>query len=144
MIRSFLRFHALLLSLMTLDLAILATSARADELLVSDRATNRVLEFNPTSGAFDKVLVGQDPANLFSPSAMAIGFGGDLFVASQGTGKILRYDINTGARKELRQGAPCLPIWELPPARRACCTIRPIIDCSSASWETPIPPRCRF
>ena len=65
-----------------------------------------MLAFNPTTGAFSRVLVGQDPTNLFSPAAMAIGFGGDLFVASQGTGKVLRYDINTGAPKGITPGSP--------------------------------------
>jgi hypothetical protein len=37
---------------------------------------------------------------------MTIGFGGDLFVASQGTGKVLRYDINTGAPKGILPGSP--------------------------------------
>ena len=106
MIRSRRLFFGLLLKLAVLWSAMSALSAQAAELLVSDRATSRVLAFNPTTGAFSRVLVGQDPTNLFSPAAMAIGFGGDLFVASQGTGKVLRYDINTGAPKGITPGSP--------------------------------------
>lgn len=79
---------------------------RAAELLVADRATNRVLVYNPTTGAFDHVLVDQDPSNLFSPAALAIGFGGDLFVASQATGKVLRYNSATGAPNGNAPGDP--------------------------------------
>ena len=105
MIRSHQWFRGLLLVLVFTSAAA-AIPATAAELLVSDRATSRVLAFNPTTGAFSRVLVGQDPTNLFSPAAMAIGFGGDLFVASQGTGKVLRYDINTGAPKGITPGSP--------------------------------------
>ena len=106
MIRSRRLFFGLLVKLAVLWSAMSTLSAQAAELLVSDRATSRVLAFNPTTGAFSRVLVGQDPTNLFSPAAMAIGFGGDLFVASQGTGKVLRYDINTGAPKGITPGSP--------------------------------------
>ncbi len=95
--------------LIGLGFSSIATSA---ELLVADRATNRILAFDPASGAFSRVVVGQDASNLFSPAAITIGFGGDLFVASQGTGKVLRYDIATGAQKAPRQAVRCLPIWD--------------------------------
>jgi hypothetical protein len=88
--------------------------AHAAELLVADRATNRILAFDPTSGAFSRVVVPQDPTNLFSPAAMTIGFGGDLFVASQGTGKVLRYDIATGAPKGNTPGSPVFADLGLP------------------------------
>jgi hypothetical protein len=87
-------------------LAQYCSSVVASELLVSDRATNRVLAYDASTGAFSRVLVGADASNLFSPAAMTIGFGGDLFVASQGTGKVLRYDIATGAPKGNTPGSP--------------------------------------
>ncbi len=92
--------------LLFVGLSVGSVAANANELLVADRATNRILAFDPTSGAFGRVLVGQDPTNLFSPAAVTIGFGGDLFVASQGTGKVLRYDITTGAPKGSTPGSP--------------------------------------
>ena len=69
------------------------------QLLVSDRATNEILEYG-LDGTFQKQLVG--PANSLSasdlsgPSAMAFGNGNDLFVASQDTGEVLRFNRQTG------------------------------------------------
>jgi len=76
----------------------LATSTSA-EILVSDRATNQVLVYDE-DGTFVRTLVGDDPTQnggLFGPSAMAVGPTGDLLVASQMTGQVLRYDLQTGS-----------------------------------------------
>jgi hypothetical protein len=73
--------------------------AALGQLLVSDRVTNTILQFG-WDGSFQKQLVG--PANSLStsdldgPAAMAFGNGNDLFVASQNTGEVLRFDRQTG------------------------------------------------
>jgi hypothetical protein len=84
----------------TVTAAHLASAAVASELLVSDRATNRILRYDYSTGAFLGVLVDGDPINnggLVSPSAMALGHQGELLVASQFTGSVLRYDGGSGA-----------------------------------------------
>jgi hypothetical protein len=69
------------------------------QLLVSDRVTNGILQFG-LDGTFQKQLIG--PANsastsdLDGPAAMALGNGNDLFVASQNTGEVLRFNRQTG------------------------------------------------
>jgi hypothetical protein len=73
------------------------------QLLVSDRATNEILQFS-LDGASKKILV--DPNNLpkddygesllNGPSSMAFGNGNDLFVACQNNGMVLRFDRQTG------------------------------------------------
>ena len=65
--------------------------SHAEQLLISDRTTSRILTFDTTTNTTG-VLVGSDN-NLFSPAAMATNSTGDLFVASQGTNKVLRYHV---------------------------------------------------
>ncbi len=71
------------------------------QLLVSDAASNEVLEFS-LGGSYEKQLIGPaNPSsnsnnNLNFPSAMAFGDGTDLFVASQNAGEVLRYNGQTG------------------------------------------------
>jgi hypothetical protein len=81
--------------------------ASAAEYLVADRATNRILRYDAANGNAIGALVDDNLATnggLFLPTAMAYGFGGDLFVTSinltTGSGEILRYDAATGAFKE--------------------------------------------
>ncbi|MCC7086044.1 MAG: hypothetical protein IT427_13660 [Pirellulales bacterium] len=64
------------------------------------------MAFDAVTGIFQRVVVGQDPTNLYTPSSMTIGFGGDLFVASQSTGKVLRYNAVSGAPKGNSPGSP--------------------------------------
>lgn len=71
-----------------------------DVLLVADRnvETPAVTRYDAETGEFIDVLISGDPVTnggLFLPSAMTIGPGGDLFVASQ-IGSVLRYDLETG------------------------------------------------
>jgi hypothetical protein len=79
----------------------LSFGARAafGQLLVSDYVTNEVLQYG-LDGTFQKQLIGpQNPlskSDLLSPSAMALGNGNDLFVASKDTGEVLRYNRQTG------------------------------------------------
>ena len=77
--------------------------ATQSEYLVSDRATHRVMRYSADDGRYLGDLVGDDLATnggLFMPSAMVIGFEGDLFVTSvdltTGDGRVLRYDAATG------------------------------------------------
>jgi hypothetical protein len=87
--------------------AIFATTMTcpAAELLVGDLATNSISAYDATTGDFRRVVVAPN-ANLFAPAGMAIGFGGDLFVVSQGTGQVLRYNAVTGAPKGNSPGSP--------------------------------------
>ncbi len=59
------------------------TSA-AGQLLVSDRVSNQILEYN-LDGSFRRVLVQPSYPTLFTPSGMALGNGNDLFVANENT-----------------------------------------------------------
>ena len=74
----------------------------AAELIVSDRITNRILAYpydlvtGLTTGGAARELVANDP-ELAEPTALAIGAGNDLFVASRSTGRVHRYDLVTGA-----------------------------------------------
>lgn len=75
--------------------------ACADELYVSDRVGNRVLRFDPVSGAYLGELIGPgnplSASDLLEPSAMTLGPGNTLLVASRVNGKVLRFDRQTGA-----------------------------------------------
>ena len=68
-------------SILVAVLAIVATNAiatcSASELLISDRASSQILAFDGATGAYKRVVVAQDPTNLFSPAAMTIGFSGE-------------------------------------------------------------------
>jgi hypothetical protein len=90
-------------------LAVFVLHSTADcyavDLLASDRATGKILAFDGSTGAYLRVVVPADPTNLISPAGMAIGFGGDLFVTSQGTGKVLRYNSINGAPKGSTPGS---------------------------------------
>ena len=73
-----------------------AAPARA-ALLVGSSATNQVLSYDETTGAFLGVFVAAGSGGLAGPQGLAFGPGGDLFVASGGTNQVLRYDGATGA-----------------------------------------------
>ena len=79
-------------------LLFLSTTAQA-QLLVSDRVSNQITVHDPDTGEFQRVLVPGDPdmnGGMIAPSAMIEGPGGELLVASQFTGSVLRYNIDTG------------------------------------------------
>ena len=69
-------------------------ASRGDELFVADRATNRILSFDPSTGAFNRVVVS---LGLNLPTSLAFGPGGDLYVGNLGSGEIERVDPVTGA-----------------------------------------------
>ncbi|MBA3481671.1 MAG: PEP-CTERM sorting domain-containing protein [Pirellulales bacterium] len=71
-----------------------SSATAADELLVSDRATDRILAFDPVSGAFVRV-VSASPL-LDSPSGLTMGPGGFVYVANSQT-DVLKIDPVTGA-----------------------------------------------
>jgi hypothetical protein len=80
--------------------------AEAAEYLVSDRATSRIVRYDAADGSFLGALVDDNldtNGGLFAPTAMTLGFGGDLFVTSNNLngddGLVLRYDASTGAFK---------------------------------------------
>jgi sugar lactone lactonase YvrE len=66
----------------------------ADELFVADRATDRILAFDAETGAFTRVLVDE---GLNTPSGLAFGPGGFLYVSNLGTGAVLKVNPETGA-----------------------------------------------
>lgn len=78
-------------------------ASESAEYLVTDRGTGQVLRFAASDGTLLGALVGADPVTnggLSMPSALAVGFDGDLFVTSvnlsTGDGQVLRYDMHTG------------------------------------------------
>ena len=67
------------------------------QILVCDyysESTQQVVEFNG-DGTFVRSF-DTPPSALQVPAGMAVGGGSDLFVSSQGTGEVLRYDWKTG------------------------------------------------
>jgi hypothetical protein len=80
------------LSCLAVVLALIAGvhSAPAAELLVADRATNRVLAFDPVTGAFLRTLISN---GLDEPTDLAFGPGGHLYVANRGADLSGNYTI---------------------------------------------------
>ncbi|MGD0383525.1 MAG: NHL repeat-containing protein, partial [Thermoguttaceae bacterium] len=68
----------------------------AGQLLVADRVSNQILEYN-LDGSFRRVVVASNSSPLSTPASMAFGSGTDLFVTSQGSGNVLQYNWATGA-----------------------------------------------
>ena len=76
--------------------AIAGTQASAAEmLLVVSGGSNQVLAYDATNGAYLKVFASGN--GLDSPSGMALGADGNLYVSSTGTDEVLRFERNTGA-----------------------------------------------
>jgi sugar lactone lactonase YvrE len=65
-----------------------------DELLVADRATDRIIGFDPTTGAQTRVLVS---SGLSGPSGLAFGPDGFLYVTNINTATVVKVDPATGA-----------------------------------------------
>jgi hypothetical protein len=80
-----------------------AVSAKAggDELLVSDRAANRILAFDPESGALVRVV--STSALLDEPTGITVGPGGFIYVSNSQT-NILKIDPQTGEATEFASG----------------------------------------
>jgi DNA-binding beta-propeller fold protein YncE len=78
------------------------------QLLVSDRATNKILQFN-LDGSSPQTLVDPDDlpkdsnseSLLNGPASMAFDNGNDLFVACQNNGMVLRFDGQTGEFRDV-------------------------------------------
>jgi len=74
------------------------------QLYVASRMTNEILRYDVETGAFLGVLVGDDPATphidesggLTSPDSLLLSSDHQLYVASEVTDEILRYDAETG------------------------------------------------
>jgi DNA-binding beta-propeller fold protein YncE len=64
-------------------------------LYVSSTATNQVLRFNGTTGAFVDVFA--SGGGLTGPYGLAFGPDGNLYVSSVYTNQVLRYNGTTGA-----------------------------------------------
>ena len=94
MIRAVLGTRSHVLSVSLAATTLIASTALADELFVTDRATDRILSFDPETGAFNRVLV---DSGLLIPSSLAFGPGGFLYVGNLGTGQVLKVDPVTGA-----------------------------------------------
>jgi hypothetical protein len=69
-------------------------SVQSDELFVADRATDRILGFDPTTGAMTRVLTQLDVGSI--PTSLAFGPGGYLYVGNLGSGKVQQIDPVTG------------------------------------------------
>ena len=69
----------------------------AEGLLVVSRATEQVLRYDPTSGAFLEVFIEPVTAGFQTPAGIALQpSSGDLYVSSAGGGEIWRYVTATG------------------------------------------------
>src|SRR5215831_12762337 len=64
-------------------------------LYVSSNATNQILRYNGTTGAFMDVF--GSGGGLTKPSELVFGPDGNLYVNSQGTNSVLRFNEATGA-----------------------------------------------
>merc|ERR1711907_596037 len=65
-------------------------------MLVSDMAKNAILRFRADTGTFVDTFVKPGSGGLLRPWGLAFGPRESLFVASDGTGSILRYNSSTG------------------------------------------------
>ncbi len=70
-----------------------AVPAGAAEMLVTIRAagTNKVLEFDATTGAFIKVFADNPTSGLLDPRGILLGPDGNVYVASYGTDSVKKY-----------------------------------------------------
>ena len=75
--------------------ALLSPMNAAAQLLICDRVSNQILEYN-IDGSFRRQLVAPSAPILYAPAGMEFGNGNDLFVSSLGTGEVLRYNWTTG------------------------------------------------
>jgi len=66
-------------------------------LYVTGFASNDILRYDASSGAFVDQFVTPGSGGLLDPSRMAFGPGGHLYVTSSGSDEVLRYDGTTGA-----------------------------------------------
>jgi streptogramin lyase len=82
----------LLLSLLAL-VPLAATADCSSRLLVSGYFSNNVHVYDACSGAFERLL--DDQGRLTGPQAIRRGPDGLVYVASEGTGKVLRYRADT-------------------------------------------------
>ena len=82
-----------LLSLLPLS----AISAQASDLIVGNLVQDSVSRFDGTTGAFLGTLIPSNSGGLDGPAGLAIGPDGNLYVASQVTGDVRRYNLSTGA-----------------------------------------------
>ena len=89
------RFGPFVCSLAVVSATTFASSALAQEYIVTDRATNRVIALDATTGAFSR-LISTSPL-LDEPNSVVLGPGGDLLVASLQSNRILRIDPSTGS-----------------------------------------------
>ena len=71
-------------------LAIVVGQAGAAELLISSQLTNKVLEFNASTGAYVGVFA-DNTSGLSSPRAILLGSDGNVYVASYGTDSVKKY-----------------------------------------------------
>src|SRR5690349_20025845 len=78
-------------------IALFVCSVSHADILVSSSATDSVLRYSDTTGAFIGALVRSGSAGLDDPRGLAIGPGNLLYVASRGTNSVLRYNGLTGA-----------------------------------------------
>lgn len=77
---------------------------RDDRLYVTSQATGEILSYDAETGTFLGILIGDDPTTpnvdesggLQAPGSLLLGPGNRLYVASQLTDEIRRYEVQTG------------------------------------------------
>jgi outer membrane protein assembly factor BamB len=85
-----------MIRLTSVALVLLLTSAASAEMLVSDNFGSQVLRFNEQTGEYLGTLVPEMSGGLDGATGMWIGLDGRLWVTSQNSGDILRYDLDSG------------------------------------------------
>jgi streptogramin lyase len=72
-------------------------AAKGDDLLVCGWFNHSVVRYDACNGALIQTLVSGGAGGLLQPHALHVGPDGNLYVASFGNSRVLRYDLNTGA-----------------------------------------------
>jgi hypothetical protein len=67
-----------------------------EHLYVTNTRRNSVNRYNGETGTFDQVFVGSQAGGLSVPNYLSFQADGLLYLASQGTGEVLRYDGSSG------------------------------------------------
>ncbi len=80
---------SVLLATVLFSIPLTARPAGADLYVCADLGSGVVMEYNGTTGAFEKIFA-QDPY-LIGPRGLVFGPNGDLFVSSLSTNQVLEY-----------------------------------------------------
>lgn len=79
-----------------------ACTPRPDStLFVSDRGNNTILRYDGRSGDFEDVFASGSEQRIDRPAGFRLGPSGHAYVAGFGRGDVVRYDLLTGALKDI-------------------------------------------